>query len=67
MFTIGEIRDDNEDDDDDNDDDVFVKGDTRASGRKRENVGSIASPYILPYLSKRHCRHLDTRYGIRKK
>ena len=31
-----------------------------------ENVGSIASPYILPYLSNRHRRHLDTRYGIRK-
>jgi len=61
-FTIGEIS----DDDDDDDDDDFVKGDTRASGRERENVGSIASPYILPYLSKRHRRHLDTRYGIRK-
>ena len=39
-FTIGEIS----DDDDDEDDDDFVKGDTRASGRERENVGSIASP-----------------------
>jgi len=55
-FTIGEIS----------DDDVDDEGDTRASGSKRENVGSIASPYILPYFSKRHRRHLDTRYGIRK-
>jgi len=54
-FTIGEISDDDDDDD---------EGDTRASGR--ENVGSIASPYILPYLSKRHRRHLDTRHCIRK-
>jgi len=52
-FTIGEISDDDDD-----------EGDTRATGR--ENVGSIASPYILPYLSKRQRRHLDTRYGIRK-
>jgi len=65
-FTIGQISDDNDDDDDDNDDDDFVKGDTRASVRERENVGSIASPYILTYLSKRHRRHLDTRYCIRK-
>ena len=55
-FTIGENSDDDDDD----------EGDTRASVSKRENVGSIASPYILPYLSKRHRRHLDTRYGIRK-
>jgi len=66
LFTIGDISDDNDDDDDDNDDDDFVKEDSRASGRKRENVGSIASPYILPYLSKRQRRHRDTRYGIRK-
>ena len=59
-FTIGEISDDNDDDDD------FFKGDTRASGRERENVDSIAVPYILPYLSNRHRRHLDTRYGMRK-
>jgi len=55
-FATGEISDDNDDDDDDD----FVKGDTRASGRG-ENFGSIASPYILPYLSNRHRRLLDTR------
>ena len=59
-FTIGDISDDDDDDDD------FVKGDTRASGRERENVGSIASPYILPYLSNTRRRTLDTRYGTRK-
>ena len=60
-FTIGEISDDNDDDDNGNDDDDdFVKEDTRASGRERENFGSIASPYILPYHSKHHIRHLDT-------
>jgi len=64
-FTIVEINDDNYDDDDDGNDDDFVKGDTRAFGRG-EIVGSIASPYILPYLSNRQRRHLDTRYCIRK-
>jgi len=64
-FTIREISDDNDDDVDGYDDD-FVKGDSRAFCRG-ENVGSIASPYILPYLSKRHRRrHLDIRYYIRK-
>jgi len=57
-FTIGEFSDDNDDDDDDGDDEYFVKGDTRAYGR--ENVGTIASPYILPYLSNRRRLHLDT-------
>jgi len=66
-FTIGEISDENDDDDDGDDDDYdFVKRDTRASGRARENIGTIASPYILPHLSNRHRRHLDTPYGIRK-
>ena len=54
-FTIGEINDDDD------------EGDTRSSVSKRENVGSIASPYILPYLSKSHRRHLDTiRYQKRR-
>jgi len=66
MFTIGEISDDNDDDGDDDDDD-FVKGDTQASGRERENVGSIASPYILPYLSNCHRRHLDTSIRYQKR
>jgi len=65
-FTIGELSDDIDDDDVRDDNEDFVKGDTRATGRERENVGSIASPYILPYVSKRHRRRLDTRYGIRK-
>jgi len=30
----------------------------------RENVGPIASPYLIPYGYKR--RFLDTQYGIRK-
>jgi len=66
-FTIGEISEDNDDDaDSDDDDNDFVKGDTRASGWERENIGPIASRYILPHLSNRHRRHLHTRYGIRK-
>jgi len=48
--------------DDDDDDDVFVEEDARAFGR--ENVGPIASPYIVPYLYNR--RYIDTQYGIRK-
>ena len=60
MSTIGEISDDYYDNDDGDDD--FVKGDTRAFGR--DNVGRIASPYILPYLSNRRRRHLvqDRRF-----
>jgi hypothetical protein len=30
----------------------------------RENVGSVASPYLMPYVYKR--RFLDTQYGIHK-
>jgi len=30
----------------------------------RENVGSVASPYLMPYVYKR--RFLDTQYGIYK-
>jgi len=43
--------------DDDDDDDVFVDEDARAFGR--DNVGPIASPYILPYFYNR--RYLDTQ------
>ena len=50
------------DDDDDDDDNVFVEEDAQAFGR--ENVGPIASPYIVPYLYNR--RYLDTQYGLRK-
>ena len=49
-------------DDDGDDDNVFVEDDAQAFGR--ENVGPIASPYIVPYLYNR--RYLDTQYGLRK-
>jgi len=45
-----------EDDDDDDDDDNFAE--------EKENVGSTASPYIVPYFYNR--RVLDAQYGIRK-
>ena len=53
---------DNEDDDEYDDDDNFVEGEARTYGR--ENVGPVASPYMMPYLYKR--RFLDTQYGVRK-
>ena len=49
------------DDDDDDDDNVFVEEDAQSFGR--ENVGPIASPYIVLYLFNR--RYLDTQYGLR--
>jgi len=54
-----------EDDDDKeyyNDDDNFVEDEAREYGR--ENVGPLASPYLMPYVYKR--RFLDTQYGVRK-
>jgi len=51
-----------EDDDDDDDDDGFLEEDAKRFGR--ENVGSVACPYLMPYVYKR--RFLDTQYGIRK-
>ena len=57
-FTFEEIC----DDDGDDDDDVFVEEDAQAF--RRENVGPVATPYILPYLYIR--RYLDNQYGIRK-
>jgi len=52
-----------EDDDDDvDDDDNFAEEDVQAFGK--ENVGTIASPYIVPYFYNK--RFLDTQYGIRK-
>jgi len=57
--SFAEISDDDDDDDDDN---VFVEDDAQTFGR--ENVGPIASPYIVPYLYNR--RYLDTQYGLRK-
>jgi len=53
---------DDDDDDDDDDNNVFVEEDAQAFGR--ENVGPIASPYIVPYLYNR--RYHDTQYGLRK-
>jgi len=50
------------DDDDSDDDNVFFEDDDQAFGR--ENVGPIASPYIVPYVYNR--RYLDTQYGLRK-
>jgi len=41
---------------------VFLKEDAKRFGR--ENVGSVASPYLMPYVY--NGRFLDTQYGIRK-
>ena len=53
-----------EDDDDDvyDEDDDFVEDEAREYGR--ENVGPVASPYLMPYVYKR--RFLDSQYGVRK-
>ena len=51
-----------DDDDDEDDDNDFAEEDVQAFGR--ENVGSVASPYIVPYFYNR--RFLDTQYDIRK-
>jgi len=56
------VEDDDHDDDDYDDDDNFVEGETREYGR--ENVGPVASPYLMPYVYKR--RLLYTQYGVRK-
>ena len=48
--------------DDDDDDNNFAEEDVQAFGR--ENVGTIASPYIVPYFYNK--RFLDNQYGIRK-
>jgi len=50
------------DDDDDNDDDDSVKEEAQTYGR--ENVGTVAIPYLMPYVYRR-C-FLYTQYGIRK-
>jgi len=49
-------------DEDDDDDDDFAEKNIQQFGR--ENVGTIASPYIVPYFYNK--RLLDTQYGIRK-
>ena len=53
---------DEDDEDSYNDDDNFVEDEAREYGR--ENVGPVASPYLMPYVYKR--RFLDTQYGVRK-
>jgi len=50
------------DDDEDDYDDNFVEDEARAYGR--ENVGPVASPYLMLYVYK--WRFLDTQYGVRK-
>jgi len=44
------------------DDDEFLDEDAKRFGR--ENVGSIARPYLMPYVYKK--RFLEAQYGIRK-
>jgi len=51
-----------DDEDDYNDDDNFVEDEAHEYGR--ENVGDVASPYLMTYVYKR--RFLDTQYGVRK-
>ena len=50
-----------DDEDDYNEDDNFVEDEAREYGR--ENVGPVASPYLMIYVYKR--RFLDTQYGVR--
>jgi len=50
------------DDEDDDYDDEFLEEDAKKFGR--ESVGSVPSPYLMPYVYKR--RFLDTQYGMRK-
>ena len=49
-------------DGDDDYDDEFPEEDAKTFGR--ENVGSVASPYLMPYVYKR--RFCDTQYGMGK-
>jgi len=53
---------DDEDDDEYDDDDNFVVDEARE--KSGENVGPVASVYLMPYVYKR--RFLDTQYGVRK-
>ena len=48
--------------DDDDYDDAFLEEDAKTFGR--ENVGSVATPYLMPCVYKR--LFLDTQYGMRK-
>jgi len=56
------VEDDDDDDDEYDDDDNFVEDEGREYGR--ENVGLVASVYLMPYVYKR--RFLDTQYVVRK-
>jgi hypothetical protein len=47
---------------DDDYDDEFIEEDAKKFGR--ENIGSVASPLLMPYVYKR--RLLDTQYCMRK-
>jgi len=51
-----------DDEDDYNEDDNFVEDEAREYGR--ENVGPVASSYLMPYVYKR--RFLDTQYSVRR-
>jgi len=56
------VQDDDDDDDDEYDDyDNFVEDEARKYGR--ENVGPVASPYLMPYVYKK--RFFDTQYCVR--
>jgi len=56
------VEEEDDDDEDYDDDDNFVEDEAREYGR--ENVGPVASLYLMHYVYKR--RFLDTQYGIRK-
>jgi len=51
-----------EDNDDDDYDDEFLEEDAKTFCR--ENLSSVANPYLMPYIYKRLC--LYTQYGLRK-
>jgi len=56
------VEDDDDGENDYNDDDNFVEDEAREYGR--ENVGTVAIPFPMPYVYKR--RFLDTQFGVRK-
>jgi len=63
--TVKQVRveeDDDDDEDDYDEDDNLVEDEAREYGR--ENVGPVASTYLMPHMYKK--RFLDTQYGIRK-
>jgi hypothetical protein len=51
------VREYNDNDDNDHYDDEFLEEDAKTFGR--ENLGPVASPYLMPYVYKR--RFLDTQ------